>query len=75
MWIEKTSKMSKNSINYTGENCCKMFAESKLLSAVTVLQRDEKRHFSIFKSLTINNLIFKNWLWKFPYFPQGKRTQ
>ncbi len=68
-------KMSKKRTCLTVKKRCKTFAESKLLSAIPVLKRDEKRHFLIFKSLTINNLIFKNWLWKFPYFPQGKRTQ
>lgn len=57
-------KMSKKRTCLTVKKRCKTFAESKLLSAVTVLQRDKKRHFSNFIYLIINNLIFKNWHWK-----------
>ncbi len=63
-------EMSKISMNFMAKKSRKTFAESKLLSAVTVLQRDKKRHLLNFIYLIINNLIFKNWHWKVPLSPQ-----
>ena len=57
----------------SSKKACKIFAESKLLSAVTGLKRDENLHFSIFKYLTINKLIFQKRHWKVPYFPQKQK--
>lgn len=54
----------------SSKKACKIFAESKLLSAVTVLTRDKNSDFSKIKYLIINKLIFKKRHWKVPYFPQ-----
>ena len=56
------------------QNRCKIFAESKLLSAVTVLTRDKNSDFSKIKYLIINKLIFKKRQWKVPYFPHTKKA-
>ncbi len=75
MKADFSSEMSKISMNFMVKKSRKTFAESKLLSAVTVLQRDKKRHFLNFIYLIINNLIFKNWHWKVPHFPPRRKKQ
>lgn len=66
--------MMKNGAINSSKRACKILAERKLLSAVTVLQRDENWYFSIFIYLIINKLSFKKWHWKVPYSPQSYRN-
>lgn len=56
--------MMKNDAINSSKRACKILAERKLLSAVTVLQRDENWYFSIFIYLIINKLSFKNGIGK-----------